>query len=92
MFFSLAKKYNKYLFLYSILGLLSFLLSYYFLYVISVSLFSFAFDKLSFSNEIVMGCFIIPLALLISGIYYKFLERKFKKLIKDSKISDIGKV
>ena len=92
MFFYLAKKYNKYLFLHSIFGLLSFLVSYYILYVISVSLFSFAFDKFSFSNEIVMGCFIIPFALLLSGIYYKFLERKFKKLAKDSKIGDIGKL
>ena len=92
MFFLLAKKYDKYLFLHSILGLLSFLVSYYFLFLISVFLFSFAFDKMFFSNEIVMGCFIIPFALIVSGIHYKFLERKFKKLNKKPKISEIGKI
>ena len=38
-----------------------------------------------------MGCFIIPFALIITGIYYKILERKFRKLSHKTKISDIGK-
>jgi hypothetical protein len=41
-------------------------------------------------SEIVMSCFTIPFAIITSGIYYKFLENKFKKDSKKSSIKDIG--
>jgi uncharacterized membrane protein YqhA len=90
LFFFLAKKYNRHLFLNTLFGALSFLVSYFVFSVVSINLFSLAFDNLSFSNEIVMGCFTIPFAMIISGIYYKFLENKFKKRNKKSTINQIG--
>ena len=90
LFFLLAKKYDKYLFLYSVLGFLSFILSYIIFSLITTSLFLLAFDNFV-SNDIVMSCFTIPFALLISGVYYKFLELKFKKSNKNSDIKEIGR-
>jgi hypothetical protein len=37
-----------------------------------------------------MSCFTIPFAMIISGIYYKFLENTFKKENKKSRINQIG--
>ena len=91
LFFFLAKKYGTNWFLYSLFGVLSFLISYTLFSSLSIILLSLAIDELSFSNEIVMSCFTIPFAILISGIYYKFLERYFKKLNEKSTINNIGK-
>ena len=88
-FFLLAKKHNQYLFLYSFFGVLYFLISCYLLSLISTIIFLVAFDNLA-SYDIVMSCFTIPLALIISGIYYKFLEMKFKKKRNHTKIKQIG--
>ena len=90
LFFFLAKKYNRHLFLNSLFGALSFLVSYYVFSLVSIILFSLAFDHLSFSNKIVMSCFTIPFVMIISGIYYKFLENTFKKENKKSRINQIG--
>lgn len=89
-FFFLAKKYDKYLFLYSLLGVLIFLLNHFVFTIICNTLFLAAFDKIALS-DIVMSCFTIPMALIISGLCYKFLEMRFKKNKGSSEIKDLGK-
>ena len=91
LFFTLAKKYNRYLFLYPLFGVLCFLISYFTFSILSVAIFSLAFNSLYHANEIVTSCFTIPFAIIISGIYYKFLENKFRKLARKTNINYIGK-
>ena len=87
-FFFLAKNHNRYLFLYSLSGVLFFLISYYLFTLLSLTMFSFAFKNNYFSNELVMSCFTIPFAILITGVYYQFLKKKFKS--KKIDINEIG--
>ena len=90
LFFSLSKKHNRSLFLFPLSGLLIFLISYFLFSVLSSVVFSLLFMNTKYLSEIVMGCFTIPFAIITSGIYYKFLENKFKKDSKKSSIKDIG--
>ena len=89
LFFSLSKKYNKYLFLFPLSGILLFLISYFLFSVLSFIVFSLLFKSSNYLNEIVISCFTIPFAIITSGIYYKFLENKFKKDSKKASIKDI---
>ena len=90
LFFSLSKKHNRSLFLFSLSGLLIFMISYFLFSVLSYAVFSSLFMNTKYLSEIVMSCFTIPFAIITSGIYYKFLENKFKKDSKKSSIKDIG--
>ena len=90
LFFSLSKKHNRSLFLFPLSGFLIFLISYFLFSVLSSVVFSSLFINTNYLNDIVIGCFTIPFAIITSGIYYKFLENKFKKDSKKSSIKDIG--
>ena len=76
-FYTLGKKNNKNIILILLLGI-------FFFIVINVVLeffvlFFFDFLRFNYTNQILIDCFCIPFSLLITGILYKFLEKKFKK-------------
>jgi hypothetical protein len=90
-FFFLAKKYNKSLFLYSLSGFLFFLIAYFLVSFISGVFFSFLLKSSTYVNELIISCFTIPLALVVSAVHYRVTENRFKKNKKESNINDIGK-
>lgn len=90
LFFSLSKKYNRYLFLFPLSGFLLFLISYFLFSVLSFIVFSSLFKSFNYLNDIVISCFTLPFAIIASGIYYKILENKFKKDSKKENIKNIG--
>ena len=88
-FFSLKNQKKIFVFFNMFFGVVVFLLVYTFSTYLSVFLFSSFFEKISFSNEIIISCFTIPFSVLVSGVHFKILQNKLKKKIKE--LDNIGK-
>ena len=90
-YYFLLKRYKKNIFLHSLIGLLFFLIGYILFTSVSLKLFSALLENDYFVNELIISCFTIPFALVVSAIHYKIIENKFKTDHKKTAIHEIGK-
>ena len=90
-YYFLSKGYKKNIFLHSLIGALCFLISYILFNSISLKLFSALLENDYFVNELIISCFTIPFALVVSAILYKIIENRFKRDHKKTAIHEIGK-
>lgn len=89
-FYRLSSRYEKSVFLNTLLGVFVFLFTYFISSFIIVILINTWIRVHSF-NETITACFTIPVSVMISGIVYKLMESNFKKNQNIVSVEDIGK-
>ena len=75
-FYFLAKKHKKSIVLNLLLGSTFFIVAYYVINFV-LEFFLIGFLKFNHFNQIVIDCFSIPFALMVSAILYKYIEKQY---------------
>lgn len=78
-FLKLSQKYKRNPILYLIIGIAIFLVTYYAATVFMMMFLNVGL-KFPYSNPTIISCFTIPLAIFVTGISYKIIEGRLKKI------------